>query len=622
MKIRISLESKICILVGGLLFGLLLAVGMVQMERYSSNLLAEKKSEYQGMANMLAMMFSPMGSEAGLNQYNAFTKRFMDSDPDIAYVMISDSHGNVAYTNTRKVEESYKGILGVRIGKRVSAKNLFLDGAEQHETIRIPATVRPGERGTITVGFVTHSIDSALGLMRSDLLYTFATALLIGILLAMLIAKAVTRPLHDLMRAAGRVAEDHLDVQVQKTSNDEVGDLVDHFNTMVKALTVSRDRLVERASTDSLTDLRNHRFFQESLRSEMKRTERYGRPVSVIMIDIDDFKNLNDTHGHPVGDSILQEVAKILAEGARADIDMVCRYGGEEFSIILPETNVEDAYVVAERIRENVANHFFLGKDQIEICVTISLGVAEHPIHSEEREGLVMAADLALYQSKSLGKNRTTVFSNDTRKNKSRDPYKLCLLLNATDTSTLEAIAVAVDAKGNRSPESSKIVGDHSVALAKKLGMSEVEQRDVRIASLLRDIGKLGIAASVLNKEGSLSDEERTIVQSHTTLGYSVVQKSPHLKSMLPGILHHHERWDGTGYPKALKGEDTPLVARIIGVVDAYHAMISDRPYSRGKSLSEAVEELRRESGKQFDPRIVECFLEVLSEESSTQAAA
>ena len=165
-------------------------------------------------------------------------------------------------------------------------------------------------------------------------------------------------------------------------------------------------------------------------------------------------------------------------------------------------------------------------------------------------------------------------------------------------------------------------MGDYAVALAKKLGMPEAEQRDVRIASLLRDIGKLGIAASVLNKQGPLSDEERSIIQSHTTLGYSVVQKSPHLKSMLPGILYHHERWDGTGYPKGLKGEATPLVARIIAVVDAYHAMLSDRPYSQGKSVSDAAEELRRESGKQFDPKIVECFLEVLSEESSSRAAA
>lgn len=153
-----------------------------------------------------------------------------------------------------------------------------------------------------------------------------------------------------------------------------------------------------------------------------------------------------------------------------------------------------------------------------------------------------------------------------------------------------------------------------AVALAKVLGLSEQEQNDVKIASLLHDVGKLGISASVLRKEGELTDEERRIIRSHPTLGFAIVQKSPHLKSMLPGILYHHEAWDGSGYPNCLKGEEIPLIARIIAIVDAYHAMMSDRPHGRKMTSEEAKAELRSCAGTRFDPKLVEMFINMLNQ--------
>jgi len=151
-----------------------------------------------------------------------------------------------------------------------------------------------------------------------------------------------------------------------------------------------------------------------------------------------------------------------------------------------------------------------------------------------------------------------------------------------------------------------------AVALAQALGMSEEEQNDVRIASLLHDVGKLGVPDDVLNKDGVYTDEDQRMIRGHAAMGYAIVQKSPHLRSMLPGILYHHERWDGHGYPNCLKGEEIPLIARIIGIADAYHAMMVTRPHARAMSPAEAREELRQCAGTQFDPAMVEAFIKML----------
>jgi len=618
MKLRRSLETRLCVLIAGLLFALLLAVGHLAISEQNNALCLQKTEKYSVVSRILVLSYTPLVKNEDTSIYESFAHRFMSADRDISYIIIADSRGRTLFASSRKLKTGDQRSF---IGRQASSVLKFirrLDPLLGHgiERVTIPAKVRPEEMGTITVGFTSQSIDAVIEALQARLLCIFALAFLVGLIGAISIAKAISGPIRQLTAATTAVADGNLHVSIPVRSADEVGELAETFNRMVVALRESHDRLTERANTDGLTDLYNHRYFQERLAKELSRAERYGRPLSIIMLDIDHFKALNDAHGHPVGDVVLQELARVLVASVR-DIDVVARYGGEEFAIILPETQASEAMLCAERLRAAVRRHCFVGKGGETIPVTISLGVAQYPVHSVEREGLIMAADLAMYQAKSLGRNRAVVFSSDISTGKTADPYKLYLLLHATDVSTIEAIAAAVDAKSHRSPGVSRAVMSHAVAIAQELGLSEKEQNDVRIASLLRDIGKLGISDAILNKKERLTEEELRIIRSHPALGYAIVQKSPHLKSMLPGILYHHEAWDGTGYPNCLKGEEIPLIARIIAVADAYHAMLSDRPYCQGRTPEQAQEELKRCAGTQFDPQVVNTFLRILEVEKN-----
>jgi len=613
MKRRSSLEYRLCLLVMGLLFAMLFAIGHVQMTGQRQALLEEKTEKFESLSKVLALTYTPMANKSDWALYREFTRRFMDTDKDISYVIITDAYGKVLFADSGETSpHQYKNFIGKQASRLMSLVGGLRDSNPETMRVNVPAMVGKDQRGMITVAFGSRSLVAAIEAMQTKLLTTFAFAFLAGLIGSILLAKAIICPLKKLITAARAVTAGDLNVSVPVSSHDEIGELTDSFNTMVASLKETTEKLIERANLDSLTGLYNHRYFQERVRSEIKRAERYSRPMSVIMLDIDHFKSLNDAHGHPVGDAVLVDLAEVLLAEARRDIDIITRYGGEEFALILPETELEGARFIAERIRLGVQRHAFQGKDVETVPVTISLGIAQYPIHSAEPEGLIMAADLAMYQSKSMGRNMTTSFNRDLRPNQDNDPYKLYLLLHATDMGTIEAMAAAVDAKSQRPPGYTRELVAHSVALAQQLGMSEDEQNDVRIATLLHDIGKLGISEAILSKEESLTKEELAIVQSHPILGHAIIQKSPHLKSMLPGILSHHEWWDGNGYPEGLAGEKIPRIARIIAVVDAYYAMITDRPHRKRRTAKEAAAEILKCSGLQFDPTVVEAFLGML----------
>lgn len=236
-----------------------------------------------------------------------------------------------------------------------------------------------------------------------------------------------------------------------------------------------------------------------------------------------------------------------------------------------------------------------------------------YPIHCANCAELVEAADTALYKSKSQGRNMVSVYDTELLEFVPKDNYKLCVLLQAHDLPTIEALSGAIDAKLNFSPGHSKSIGKLASATARKLGLSAADCAGIYLAALLRDLGQISISDTVINKKDNLSEEEMIALKEHSARGHAIIQKAPRMSAVLPAILHHHERYDGTGYPSGLAGEEIPLPARILAAADAYQSMISKRPHRPAKTEEEAREELIKNSGTQFDPKVVKEMLSVVS---------
>jgi diguanylate cyclase (GGDEF)-like protein/putative nucleotidyltransferase with HDIG domain len=351
---------------------------------------------------------------------------------------------------------------------------------------------------------------------------------------------------------------------------------------------------------DALTGLFNRRHFEERLKEEVSRHSRYGDVFSVLMLDLDQFKSYNDTYGHPAGDMVLAEVGRIIRNSIR-NVDQAFRYGGDEFVVILPETGRDDAYVVAERIREKIAAEM----ERKGVAVTCSIGLASYPVDGVAAGELVDAADDALYHAKHAGANR--VLSS----------FKISsgLLGNGgvragrNGLSAVYALVSAVEARDPYIYGHSRKVCTYAVALAEAIGLPPEDVSKISTAGLLHDIGKVGIPDKVLSKKGELNREDWEAIKAHPRLGANIVGNIPHLVPCVSSILHHHERWDGSGYPEGLKGEEIPLEARILAIADSFEAMTSARPYRPALSIEEIVKELRRCAGVQFDPNLIEVFI-------------
>jgi len=332
-----------------------------------------------------------------------------------------------------------------------------------------------------------------------------------------------------------------------------------------------------RANTDGLTGLYNHRHFHERLEQEIARGSRFGSMFSLIMLDIDLFKAYNDIYGHLAGDDVLRRTGRYIESSIRS-IDLAFRYGGEEFTIILPETRVDDAYRVAERIRKTIESK----TSSRAMPITASLGIASWPTDGVMKEEIIARADAALYRAKQAGRNRTCLSSDVVKPETPNIGTELEARPRAL--SIIYALAATVDAKDHYTYGHSRKVSDYSVAMAEALGLPQDRIATIRAASLLHDIGKVGIPDSILSKEGPLTDEEWEPVRVHPKLGVEILRHVIDLVNCLPAILHHHEHYDGKGYPSGLKGDSIPLEGRILAIADAYDAMTSPRPYRNQQS--------------------------------------
>jgi diguanylate cyclase (GGDEF)-like protein len=373
----------------------------------------------------------------------------------------------------------------------------------------------------------------------------------------------------------------------------------------VQQLGRANRKLTRISATDDLTGLANHRALMEAFSEEVKRSCDSGEPLAIMMIDIDHFKLFNDTYGHPEGDRVLRRLARVMKKtlGRR---DIVGRYGGDEFMAIMPGTDRESAVLCANRLLDATSNGGFRVHGGQSVPLAMSIGLAMCPGDSRQREELLAYADASLYEAKQASGSNLVVAN--AAKEESFE--------NRTAIGVLEALVVTVDRKDRYTRSHSQKNAEFAVDLGAAIGMSEAGLAALRIAGLLHDVGKIGIPDDILQKPGPLTEGERAIMHEHVSLSNLIIHGVPHLQDVSDAVYCHHERWDGKGYPRGLKGNEIPLHGRIMAVVDAYSAMIMDRPYRKALSHEEAIAELRRCSGTQFDPTLVAEFVRLTIAES------
>jgi diguanylate cyclase (GGDEF)-like protein/putative nucleotidyltransferase with HDIG domain len=374
-------------------------------------------------------------------------------------------------------------------------------------------------------------------------------------------------------------------------------------------------QLYEAARTDPLTKLSNRRGFRELLDLELERCRRGGVPMSVVVGDLDRFKEVNDRSGHQVGDAALQRVAGLLCEGKR-QIDVAARVGGEEFALILPDTLHEGAFTLCERLRRALGEEF--AHDTVSI--TISFGVAVYPDHGETAASLLRSADEALYAAKEAGRNQTVVYGPALRDKRRAAVEARGEMGGERLLAVVLDLAETVDLRFSGSARHSETVGRYAEMMARELGLPEPRVARVRLAGILHDIGKIGVPDRILHKEGKLTAAEFAMIRRHPELGAQILEH-PSLVDVREWVLAHHERPDGLGYPRGLFGDQVALEARIIAVADVYEAMTSDRSYRDSIGQEAALAELRRCAGTQFDARVVEAFIAALGRESAHEDA-
>jgi diguanylate cyclase (GGDEF)-like protein/putative nucleotidyltransferase with HDIG domain len=413
-------------------------------------------------------------------------------------------------------------------------------------------------------------------------------------------------------------------------------------------------RAQEQAITDGLTGVKTHRFFMEALSSEWKRSSRAGRSFALVLMDLDRFKFVNDFYGHLEGDLVLQRVGQILETNCRRS-DVVARYGGDEFVILMPETTMEQARQLSMKLRGWIASDPLLREKNI----SASFGIASYPLHGSAPQELIQVADASMYLSKHQGGNTVStaehIDPNEARRWK-RDVLEAYLgvtlkrqfatgpdafeeiyqrlrqfsdSLPATEGAepgclggpralpqsildTVTSLAYAIDAKDQYTQGHSQKVSAYAALLAEALGMSESEVEEIRLGAVLHDVGKVGIPEQILNKSGPLNPEEWETMKSHVVYGGKLLEPLDALERIRQMVLHHHEFFDGSGYPEALAGGNIPLGARIITIADSYDTITSDRSYKKGRTAQEALAEVERCANTQFDPELVSAFVQAM----------
>ncbi len=408
------------------------------------------------------------------------------------------------------------------------------------------------------------------------------------------------------------------------------------------AITIANlfETVKKQAVTDPLTELFNRRFYEDALSREAVRALRLNQPFTLISLDLDKLKHINDTLGHSAGDAAIKAVAKVINKNSRS-VDVPSRVGGEEFTIILPGVDSQGGLIAAERIRSSLENEYVEGVGHI----TASIGVATFIEMTTDVDELVEIADKAMYFAKQNGRNQVKLaevqdtvswqdiaidafvqildqhkipFGRKTadeliKKLQSKQETNNGILAKELLFDVVDTISKTYTPYYESGTTKQKI--ELAYAIAKRFELSKNDMDKLKLAMLLYDIGNVLIPNDVLSKKTPLTKEEKEVITKHPIIGAQEILKPiSHVSSIIPIIVHHHENWDGSGYPDKRKGDDIPLISQIILIVDSYYAMISDRPYRKAYSKEEAIAEIESLAGKKYSEELVREFKNAIKE--------
>jgi diguanylate cyclase (GGDEF)-like protein len=444
---------------------------------------------------------------------------------------------------------------------------------------------------------------------REVLLAGLGAGLLLVIGVGVLSRLLLVRPLDRLSSRALLLAAGKPGGTLGWRRRDSIGVLagsVDALGGTMQALQARIDGLV---LEDPLTGVLNHRGLHDALHDALDNAHKGNEKVAVVVLDIDNFEQLNAAAGHAAGDEALRIAARVI-QGELRPGDVCGRIGGDEFLLALPDSDAWGAERVVERLRSAVAAVTPHSRENRGPGLTFSAGIAEYPRDARDQQGLMRLADGALYRAKRSGRNRCVVYSSfvDAPLSPQDEAERA---RTAGLANTVYALARAVDLKDGYTHQHSARVAQYAAVLARELGMSEEEIEQIRTAGILHDVGKVGVADAVLLKPARLTEDEFLEMQRHSALGRDIVQGAG-MPEIAGWVLSLHERWDGRGYPDKLEGEEIPLASRVLGVADAFEAMTSSRLYRRGMPVEKALEELEKSAGQQFDPNVAQRMVDLV----------
>jgi diguanylate cyclase (GGDEF)-like protein len=355
-------------------------------------------------------------------------------------------------------------------------------------------------------------------------------------------------------------------------------------------------QLVESTRRDALTGMLNHGAVVALLAEEIETARSVKGRIGVALVDVDNFRLFNDTHGHAAADQVLQRVAALVA--AEGDGGHVARYGPDEFLIVRPGAGTDEVVAAVDRLRAGLEAESVQFGDSERLPISVSAGVSAYPEHAASVTDLLSAAAVALAEAKASGGDQVCV---------ARVGEEERVVAGSFDV--LQGLVIAVDTKDRYTKRHSEDVARYAVFLAQRMGLDDETQRTIQLAGLLHDIGKIGIPDVVLRKPSRLTDDEFAMFKQHVALGDAIVRDVPNVELVRAGIRHHHERWDGDGYLDGLERDAIPLIGRILAVADAFSAMTTTRPYRKALSLTEALKRLGDAAGTQLQEELVTEFI-------------